>query len=189
MIYADFIALSQQCAPSVHYSTMAAVASVESGYNPFAIGVVGGRLVRQPTSKDEAIATARMLDGAGYNFSMGVGQVNRYNLTKYNLSYETVFEPCENLRAASSILKECFQRAKGKFRHDQEALQASLSCYYSGNFSTGFSADFAGQPSYVQKVLNSAGNGATPIAVIRSRKPRRNSSGTINETESALVFK
>ena len=190
MLYADFIALSQQCAPSVHYSTMAAVASVESGYNPYAIGVVGGRLLRQPASKDEAVATARMLEGAGYNFSMGVGQVNRYNLTKYNLNYETVFDPCENLRAASLILKDCFQRAKGKYQHDQEALQASFSCYYSGNFSTGLSADFPGQPSYVQKVLNSAGAGVAPIAVVRSgQKHRRNQPSGFTETQAALVFK
>ena len=190
MLYADFIALSQQCAPSVHYSTMAAVASVESGYNPYAIGVVRGRLVRQPATKDEAIATARMLEGAGFNFSMGVGQVNRYNLKKYKLNYETVFEPCENLRAASLILKDCFVRAQSKYQHDQHALQAAFSCYYSGNFSTGFSVDFPGQPSYVQKVLNSAGSGVVPISVVRSaQKPRRNPSGVLNETQAALVFK
>ena len=63
----DFVALAQHCAPTVHPLTMAAVVRVESGFNPLAIGVVGGRLVRQPVSKDEAVATAKALAGAGYN--------------------------------------------------------------------------------------------------------------------------
>lgn len=144
---------------------MAAVAHVESGFNPLAIGVVGGRLERQPTNKAEAVATAKALAEAGYNFSVGVGQVNRYNLPKYGLDYETAFEPCANLRAGASILVDCFGRARGQFRDEQAALQAAFSCYYSGNFSTGFRPDFKGQPSYVQKVLNSAGVATTAGAV------------------------
>lgn len=161
----DFLALAQQCAPAVHPQTMAAVAHVESGFNPLAIGVVGGRLERQPSNKAEAVATAKALADAGYNFSVGVGQVNRYNLPKYGLDYETAFEPCANLRAGASILVDCFGRARGQFRDEKAALQAAFSCYYSGNFSTGFRPDFKGQPSYVQKVLNSAGVATTAGAV------------------------
>jgi type IV secretion system protein VirB1 len=151
---------------------MAAVMRVESTFNPFAIGVVGGRLERQPTNRAEAVATAAALETAGYNFSLGIGQVNRYNLPKYGLDYERAFDPCANLRAASLILKECYDRAKGKGLADESALQASFSCYYSGNFSTGFRPDFKGQPSYVQKVIDSAaalsgsGKHAAPIRVI-----------------------
>ncbi len=56
------------------------VVRVESSYNPYAIGVVGGRLVRQPDSLPEALATVRMLEARGFNFSLGLAQVNRYNL-------------------------------------------------------------------------------------------------------------
>lgn len=157
------MALAQECSPFVHPQTMAAVMKVESTFNPYAIGVVGGRLVRQPTNKPEAIATAKALELAGYNFSLGIGQVNRYNLPKYGLNYDTAFEPCANLRVGSQILKECFDRAKSRFSNEQYALQASFSCYYSGNFTTGFKPDFKGQPSYVQKVLNNAGATNTPI--------------------------
>ena len=34
------------------------VAQVESSHNPYAIGVVGGRLVRQPRNLAEAVSTA-----------------------------------------------------------------------------------------------------------------------------------
>ena len=123
------------------------VVRVESSYNPYAIGVVGGRLVRQPKNLPEALATVRMLEGRGFNFSIGLAQVNRYNFDKYGLeSYEQAFEPCANLKAGSRILAECYQRAKGDWGK-------SFSCYYSGNFSTGF------RHGYVQKIYASVRQG------------------------------
>ena len=116
------------------------VMRVESGFNPYAIGVVGGRLARQPRNLPEAVATARMLEQGGFNFSLGLAQVNRYNLARYGLgSYEKAFSACDNVRAGSRILRECYQRAGdwGK----------ALSCYYSGNFVTGF------RHGYVQNFL------------------------------------
>lgn len=153
----DVLALAQTCAPNVHPATMAAVIRVESGFNPFAIGVVGGRLERQPVSKEEAVATALALEKAGYNFSLGAAQVNRHNLARFSLDYAKAFDACENIRAGGGILKECYDRARPAYKDEQQALQAAFSCYYSGNFSTGFRPDFPGQPSYVQKVLASAG--------------------------------
>ena len=119
------------------------VVRVESSYNPYAIGVVGGRLVRQPKSLPEALATVRMLEARGFNFSLGLAQVNRYNLRKYGLhSYETAFKVCPNLQAGSRILAECYSRFRGDWGK-------SFSCYYSGNPVTGF------RHGYVQKVFAS----------------------------------
>ncbi len=128
---------------AVPAEVMQHVVRVESSHNPFAIGVVGGRLVRQPQNISEAVATARMLEEKGYNFSLGLGQVNRYNLVKYGLdSYEKAFKTCPNLQAASRILAECYSRSGGNWGK-------SFSCYYSGNFETGF------KHGYVQKVYAS----------------------------------
>jgi type IV secretion system protein VirB1 len=140
------------------------VVRVESSFNPYAIGVVGGRLARQPANLPEAVATARMLESRGYNFSLGLAQVNRYNLSKYGLaSYEQAFQACPNLKAGSRILAECHERAG----HD---WGKSFSCYYSGNFVTGF------RQGYVQKIYASMrGDGpAFPgaIAVYGSPAPR-----------------
>lgn len=159
----EFLALAQECAPTVAPQTMAAVVKVESSYNPFAIGVVGGRLARQPASREEAVATARQLASDGWNFSLGVAQVNRHNLPKYQIDYEQAFDACTNLRVGSKILEDCFVRASKRTPEPQAALQAAFSCYYSGNFTRGFKPDAVGKPSYVQKVLASAG--VTPQAI------------------------
>ena len=87
---------------AVPQEIMRHVVRVESAGNPYAIGVVRGRLVRQPRRLDEAVATARMLEERGFNFSLGLAQVNRYNLRKYDLAtYEKAFDPCANLVAGS----------------------------------------------------------------------------------------
>ena len=129
------------------------VMRVESSFNPYAIGVVGGRLERQPRNLPEAVATARMLEKNGFNFSLGLAQVNRYNLARHGLnSYEKAFSACDNVRAGSRILQECYQRANdwGK----------ALSCYYSGNFVTGF------RHGYVQKVMASMARALPPAAAV-----------------------
>ena len=170
----NFNELAKACAPGVHHDTLQAIARVESGFNPYAIGVVKGALKRQPRTHAEAVAAAKMLHAQGRNFSMGLAQINKYNLPKYGLNYETVFDPCKNLNAGAQILTDCFNRAEGG-KVSQTALQKAFSCYYSGNFRFGFTRDFAGQPSYVQKVVNSAAaNSATTtvrVPAVDTRTP------------------
>ena len=136
---------------AVPAEVMQHVVKVESSFNPYAIGVVGGRLVRQPRNLPEALATARMLEQRGYNFSLGLAQVNRKNLEKYGLdSYEKAFQACPNLQAGSRILAECYSRSRGSW-------PKSFSCYYSGDFKTGF------RHGYVQKIYASI-RAASPAA-------------------------
>ncbi|MCL1960986.1 MAG: lytic transglycosylase domain-containing protein, partial [Desulfovibrionaceae bacterium] len=119
------------------------VVSVESGANPFAIGVVGGRLVRQPQNLDEAVATANMLEAQGYNYSLGLAQINRVNFSKYGFDTPAkAFDICANLSAGANILANCYRDAGGDWGK-------AFSCYYSGNFVTGF------LQGYVRKIYNS----------------------------------
>lgn len=144
-----FNQLAAKCAPAVHISTLQALARTESHFNPYAIGVVNG-VVAQPQTLEDAVATAKALQKSGKNFSMGVAQINKHNLSRFGLSYETVFDPCRNLQTGAQILEDCFDRAGSA--DAQVALQKALSCYYSGNFRTGFTQDFKGQPSYVKRI-------------------------------------
>ena len=143
-----FLSLALACAPQVHATTAHALVSVESAFNPWAIGVVGGSLQRQPRHRTEALATALALQAAGRNFSVGLGQINLGNFQRLGLSLESAFEPCSNLAAMQAVLSECFERARRKSPSrsgDQVALRAALSCYYSGNFSTGFLHGYVGK--------------------------------------------
>ncbi|MHA6896361.1 lytic transglycosylase domain-containing protein [Ralstonia pseudosolanacearum] len=160
----DFNTLALQCAPGVHPTTLQAVVRTESGFNPYAIGVVGGRLARQPKSRAEAVATAKALDAQGLNFSMGLGQVNKAHLDRFALNYETVFDACANLQAGARILQECFQRAVARLGADK-ALHAAISCYYSGNFNRGFQVERSGT-SYVQRVAANASSVNPVLAVV-----------------------
>ncbi len=143
---------------AIPHHIMQHVVRVESSGNPYAIGVVNGKLQRQPRNLSEAVSTAKMLEQKGYNFSLGLAQVNRYNLKKYGLhSYEHAFQTCANLKAGSQILKECYDRSKdwGK----------SFSCYYSGNFVTGY------KHGYVQKIFASMGRKSSNTKIAVSRLP------------------
>ncbi len=164
MMPVDFAALAQQCAPSVHPTTLQAVVRTESGFNPYAIGVVGGRLARQPRNVEEAVATARALEAGGWNYSVGLGQVNRGNFARYGLDVVSAFDPCANLRAGAAILSDCYTRALSRQPSQQKALLASFSCYYSGNFERGFRADFGGT-SYVQRVAANVSPAAASAVV------------------------
>src|SRR3954447_22566713 len=99
-----FLTLVTACAPQVHAETAHALISVESSFNPWAVGVVGGALERQPRNRAEAVATARALQSAGWNFSVGLGQINVGNFKRLGLTVDSAFEPCTNLGAMQSVL-------------------------------------------------------------------------------------
>ncbi len=112
---------------------------VESSGNPHAIGVVGGALERQPRHRAEALATARALQAAGWNFSLGLAQINVRNLARLGLTLDTAFDPCTNLARC----RPCWPSASSarravSARRRSRRLRQALSCYYSGNFSPAF---------------------------------------------------
>lgn len=196
----DFLLLAQQCAPDVHQDTMRRIVHVESSFNPHAIGVVGGRLERQPRNREEAIATAEWLERNGYNYSVGLAQVNKTNFSKYGLTLQTAFEPCPNLWAGGQILKDCFIRANKSRSDEQAALRDAFSCYYSGNFITGY------KQGYVLKVVGSSavpapkpltpngGSGKTKTTTVRGNSsaampaPEPAPGEAASPSQSALLF-
>jgi len=160
------LALALTCAPDVHPHTAQALIRVESAFNPWAIGVVGGTLQHQPRHRAEALASARALRDQGWNFSVGLGQINVTNFAKLGLTLKSAFDPCTNLAAMQAILSDCLERAPGKRSapaRRQMALRQALSCYYAGNYVTGF------QHGYVRQVVHAAA--ATPAT--HSLKPSK----------------
>jgi type IV secretion system protein VirB1 len=162
----------KRCAPSIHPETMRAVVTTESSHNPFAVGVVGGYLSRQPKTLDEALAVVERLEAESFNYSLGISQVNKYNLKRLGLDVKSAFEPCKNLEGGGKILQECFISAQKKGMSEKEALKAALSCYYSGDHERGI------RLGYVDKVYAAANGGVKKeqIKIIRTtagKKGRR----------------
>ncbi len=147
----DLAAEIQRCAVDVHERTMMKIVAVESAGNPYAIGVVGGHLEWQPRSKREAMATVQQLERDGWNYSVGLAQVNTHNFRRFGLTAQSAFEPCTNLKAGSAILKACYEATKsGRMTkvEQQRAIRDALSCYYSGSYTRGY------RLGYVEKVVS-----------------------------------
>jgi len=138
------IDLPPDCYQALNEPIMQQIYQVESSGNPFAIGVVNGRLIRQPKTIEEAVSTANDLASQGRNYSIGKGQINKVHFERLGWTSDISkgFNICENVKAAHEIYNDCFSRAKhagypidGKFN----ATHAALSCYYSGSFKAALS--------------------------------------------------
>jgi type IV secretion system protein VirB1 len=173
----DLAALVLTCAPLVAPDTALALIHVESAGNPFAIGVVGGSLVRQPVNQAEATATVAALDAAGWNYSVGLGQINKRNFQRFGLTSATAFDPCANLTAMQGVLGDCFSRASLRAT-SQAALRDAFSCYYSGNFLTGH------RHGYVGKVLIAWSSKLVPATTVSSVSDRRSAPTPVRPSQA-----
>ena len=156
-----------ECTAGASPVMMQKIIRVESSGNPFAIGVVGGRLARQPRTLEEALATTAELEKQGFNYSIGISQVNRQHFERlgWKKQISEGFDPCANLRAGAAIFKNCYSGAlragyvAEKATSEYSATHASLSCYYSGKYEASVST------GYVTKVLG------TGTAVVPRKVP------------------
>lgn len=155
----SFKELALRCAPSVAPDTLAALIKTESGFNQFAIGVVGNS-IRQPQNLQDAILIVTRLMAEKKNFSVGLGQVNQANFSSLGLTAEELFEPCTNLKATAKILGKCYVRMSKKGQGEAQALSDALSCYYSGNDVTGY------KHGYVQRVTQNSINQTVKVPSI-----------------------
>ena len=159
---------------------MMRVISVESGHNPYAIGVVNARLQRQPKNIAEAKATTQFLENAGYNYSVGLTQVNRINFSRFKLNFDNVFDVCTNLNAGGQILRECLNRASAQ-GYQADATHKALSCYYSGQLNSAVGTKYANKVLAKLSVnISSAINKAIQTTAITADKSAN--------VENAVVF-
>jgi type IV secretion system protein VirB1 len=141
---AVLLTLSLQCAPTIYPDTSLDVAKIESGLNPFAIGVVGQKGIF-PRNLTDALAHIDKLKANGKNFSVGLMQINQINFSHYGVTAKQLFDPCINLSVFEKIMTDCYRRGG--------TLKRALSCYYSGNFDTGQKpeSEFS-KTSYLQRM-------------------------------------
>jgi len=156
----DAMPYIQQCAKAVAPSTMQAIIKTESRNNPLAIGLNNHKkLSYQPGNFEQAKSWVEYLDTHGYDFDVGLGQVNIRNIRKFGYKASDMLDPCKNLTVASYILSQNYKIALTKSTNSRDALLKAISAYNTGNYQNGF------HNGYVQKVVRNADNTNSNVAV------------------------
>jgi type IV secretion system protein VirB1 len=153
MLY-DVPVLLTECAPMEQHQILNALVKTESGGDPYVIHDNSGGKKFLSKTAEEAISTADSLLRQGHSIDMGLVQINSKNLPKLGLSVRQIFDPCTNIKAASTIWGWGLQMAVGKYGAGQQATLASVSAYNTGNLSAGFAN------GYVKKVVSNMGGDA-----------------------------
>jgi type IV secretion system protein VirB1 len=144
------LALASQCAPTVAPETVLAIIQTESGGEQFALNVNGGKQPSRQSNAADAATTARRYVAAGYSVDLGLGQINSRNMRWLGLTWDTVFDPCNNVAALARVLTTNYNAVKAG-RDPQAALRVALSMYNTGSQTRGF------RNGYVAKVIGNAG--------------------------------
>jgi type IV secretion system protein VirB1 len=144
---AEFAALAARCAAGMELRSLAAIVRVESGFDPWRIGVNDETvtLSRQPQSHAEAAAAAALLIGRGKNIDLGLAQINSGNLGRLGLGVAEVFDPCTNLKAAAMIYGAAYDSLGRTLGKGTAAKGAALSLYNTGDPVAGYVNGYVGK--------------------------------------------
>ncbi len=128
----SFLALAQQCAPMADPAAIAAVVSLESGFNPLAIRVNSDvPLERLPASKDESIqVVSALLAEKNAQLALGLGGVSVELGRMHGLSISDLFDPCSNLTITGKLLD-------GYLRASRKTGEAGFAVAFASYFGEG----------------------------------------------------
>ena len=137
------LALAQRCAPEIATEAVVPLVLTESGGDPLRINVNRGPRVRA-RSTAEAAAIVRRYASAGYTVDVGLAQINSSNFARLGVSSEQAFEPCTNLRLASTVLQQGYGLAS-RFYSGLDAISATYSLYNTGTLTRGIRDGYGGR--------------------------------------------
>lgn len=127
----SFVDLAQHCAPQIAVETLAAIVSIESNFQPFAIRINSDHpLADQPRTRSEAIETATILVAEGHDVDLGLGGVSSGDLNRLGLTVTDTFDFCLNLKATATLLDGYYQVALRAGASDSDAQSVMLQSYY-----------------------------------------------------------
>lgn len=134
-----FLDLARECAPQIATETLAAVVSVESSFQPFAIRINSDHpLADQPSTKAEAIESATILIAEGVDIDLGLGGINSGDLGRLGLTVGNAFDLCLNLEATATLLEGYYQVALQAGAGAAQAETVMLRSYFgNGDASAG----------------------------------------------------
>ena len=135
--------LVQQCASEVATEAVVPLVVTESGGDDLAINVNRGPRVRAG-SIAEGAALVRRYMAQGYTVDVGLAQINSANFARLGVTVEQVFDPCTNLRLASSLLQEGYGLASRHYS-GLDAISATYSLYNTGTLTRGFRNGYVGR--------------------------------------------
>lgn len=108
----DLASLILSCAPFVSPDTMTRYIEQRSQADPLAIHITETDRWIRPKSQGEAISAAKKLVADGMDIAAGLAQIKSAEWAKYDLTVETVFDPCKNLAAAERDLVTAYGKPK-----------------------------------------------------------------------------
>ncbi len=174
-------ALAQACAPAIATEAMVPLVVTESGGDPFVINVNKGPRV-QAGSVAAGAAIVRRYMAAGYTVDVGLAQINSANFARLGVTVEQVFDPCTNLRLASTVLQQGYDQAT-RYYDGLDAISATYSLYNTGTLTRGFRNGYVGRVWAAAANLGSvATSPAMPVATTATsvlppaRQPSRSDS-------------
>lgn len=150
----NLIALVTLCAPNVAPQTMMSIIKTESANNPLVINDNTNKTSYKPKDKEEAVLLSYVLIKKGHNLDFGLTQVNLSNAKKSHLSLNSLFDPCENIKAGAKILTDNFAMTSKMNENEQVALLKAFSMYNTGNPHRGFHNGYVGKIVGNAKLIN-----------------------------------
>jgi type IV secretion system protein VirB1 len=135
--------LVQQCASEVATEAVVPLVVTESGGDDLAINVNRGPRVRAGSAAEGAALVRRYI-AQGYTVDVGLAQINSANFARLGVSVEQAFDPCTNLRLASSLLQESYGLASRHYS-GLDAISATYSLYNTGTLTRGFRNGYVGR--------------------------------------------
>ncbi|MFA1672782.1 type IV secretion system lytic transglycosylase VirB1 [Rhizobium mongolense] len=137
--------LARECAPSVDPTTLAAIAKVESGFDPLAAhDNTTGESLHWDDQTQARDSVKDRLD-AQHSIDVGLMQINTNNFPVLNLTIENALQPCKSLAAAAYLLESRYAGGDTAAAR-QLALRKAISAYNTGDLQSGFAN------GYVRKV-------------------------------------
>lgn len=98
---------------SIPPAILVAIAKVESGFRPWVININhNGQSVKviNPKTYEEAVYYLTYLHQNGYNYDVGIGQINVANIRRFGINPVSLLDPCNNLMVSAYILRENINR-------------------------------------------------------------------------------